>query len=184
MTRRAPAAPRYAVEAPVSSFASVKRLSLALTFQAAVYPVDVRESRVASTCARKVHDPPRTEPSTGKAATTVERSPAVGFQRMFLGSLRPSGLSDEIERRRILLIPGTFDSREKTAKHRPRFLLARAAAHFLASADPSRIRRCGGANCILFFYDATRSATRRWCSMAGCGNRMKAALHYQRSRLP
>lgn len=63
-----------------------------------------------------------------------------------------------------------------------RFLLARAAATFLASADPARIRRCGGTNCILFFYDATKSATRRWCSMAGCGNRMKAALHYQRTK--
>lgn len=64
----------------------------------------------------------------------------------------------------------------------PRFLLARLAADFLAGADPARIRRCGGTNCILFFYDATKSATRRWCSMAGCGNRMKAALHYQRTR--
>ena len=64
-----------------------------------------------------------------------------------------------------------------------RFLLARAAANFLASADPARIRRCGGTNCILFFYDTTKSATRRWCSMAGCGNRMKAAAHYHRTKL-
>jgi predicted RNA-binding Zn ribbon-like protein len=64
----------------------------------------------------------------------------------------------------------------------PRFLLARAAAEFLAGADPRRIRRCEGTNCILFFYDATKSATRRWCSMAACGNRMKAALHYERKR--
>jgi predicted RNA-binding Zn ribbon-like protein len=63
-----------------------------------------------------------------------------------------------------------------------RFLLARAATTFLSSADPARIRRCGGTNCVLFFYDATKSATRRWCSMAGCGNRMKAALHYQRTK--
>lgn len=64
----------------------------------------------------------------------------------------------------------------------PRFLLARAAATFLASVDPARIRRCEGTNCILFFIDTTRSRTRRWCSMAACGNRMKAALHYQRTR--
>jgi predicted RNA-binding Zn ribbon-like protein len=63
-----------------------------------------------------------------------------------------------------------------------RFVLARAAASFLAMADPTRIRRCGGAKCVLFFYDATKSGTRRWCSMASCGNRMKAALHYQRKR--
>ena len=77
---------------------------------------------------------------------------------------------------------GTF-AVEFEPRHRDaRFLLARAAATFLASADPTRIRRCGGTNCILFFYDATKSATRRWCSMAGCGNRMKAALHYQRTK--
>lgn len=64
----------------------------------------------------------------------------------------------------------------------PRFLVARAAAEFLAKADQERIHRCNGANCILFFYDATKSGTRRWCSMAGCGNRMKASLHYQRKR--
>jgi predicted RNA-binding Zn ribbon-like protein len=64
----------------------------------------------------------------------------------------------------------------------PRFLIARAAATFLATASADRIHRCGGTNCILFFYDATKSGTRRWCSMAGCGNRMKASLHYQRKR--
>ena len=71
-----------------------------------------------------------------------------------------------------------FEPRDPDA----RYLLARAAADFLSAADPSRIRRCGGTNCVLFFYDATKSATRRWCSMAGCGNRMKAALHYQRTK--
>jgi predicted RNA-binding Zn ribbon-like protein len=62
------------------------------------------------------------------------------------------------------------------------FLLARTAAEFFARAEPARIHRCEGTNCVLFFYDVTRSGTRRWCSMAGCGNRMKAALHYQRKK--
>lgn len=64
----------------------------------------------------------------------------------------------------------------------PRYLVARAAAEFLAMADPSRIGSCGGANCILIYYDTTKSRTRRWCSMATCGNRAKAALFYKRSR--
>jgi predicted RNA-binding Zn ribbon-like protein len=62
----------------------------------------------------------------------------------------------------------------------PAFLVAKAAAEFLSSADLSRIRRCEGHGCILVFYDTTRSRTRRWCSMAGCGNRAKAAAHYER----
>lgn len=70
----------------------------------------------------------------------------------------------------------------RVEKHDAVFLIARAAATFLARAEATRIHRCGGTNCVLFFYDETKSGTRRWCSMAGCGNRMKAALHYQRKR--
>ncbi|HEX7150353.1 MAG TPA: ABATE domain-containing protein [Thermoanaerobaculia bacterium] len=64
----------------------------------------------------------------------------------------------------------------------PLFLIARAAAEFFSSAEPSYIRQCEGSGCILFFYDTTKSHSRRWCSMAGCGNRMKAAAHYQRKK--
>lgn len=64
----------------------------------------------------------------------------------------------------------------------PRFLVARAAAAFLATAEPHRIHPCHGAGCVLFFYDVTKSGTRRWCSMAGCGNRAKAAEHYRRNK--
>lgn len=52
----------------------------------------------------------------------------------------------------------------------------------LLDADPSRIRRCAHPSCVLHFYDTSPKANRRWCSMAGCGNRAKAARHYQRSR--
>jgi predicted RNA-binding Zn ribbon-like protein len=62
----------------------------------------------------------------------------------------------------------------------PAFLIARAAAEFLSTADLSLVRRCEGAGCILLFHDTTKSHTRRWCSMAGCGNRAKAAAHYAR----
>lgn len=64
----------------------------------------------------------------------------------------------------------------------PLLLIARAAAEFLAEADVSLIRSCGGPDCILLFYDTTKSHTRRWCSMAACGNRSKAAQHYERSK--
>lgn len=50
----------------------------------------------------------------------------------------------------------------------------------LLAEDPTRIRRCGG--CVLHFYDTSQNRRRRWCSMAVCGNRAKAARHYARSR--
>jgi predicted RNA-binding Zn ribbon-like protein len=64
----------------------------------------------------------------------------------------------------------------------PAFLVARATAEFLASADLTLVRRCQGDGCILFFYDTTKSHTRRWCSMATCGNRTKVKAHYVRRR--
>lgn len=65
----------------------------------------------------------------------------------------------------------------------PLFLLGAAAADFLSRHDLSLVKSCGGTGCILLFYDETKSHSRRWCSMAGCGNRMKAALHYRRRKI-
>jgi predicted RNA-binding Zn ribbon-like protein len=64
----------------------------------------------------------------------------------------------------------------------PLFLIASAVAEFLSNEDASLVKTCEGAGCVLLFYDTTKNHTRRWCSMAGCGNRMKAALHYRRQR--
>jgi predicted RNA-binding Zn ribbon-like protein len=50
----------------------------------------------------------------------------------------------------------------------------------LLDRDPSRIRKCAHPDCVLHFYDVSPKANRRWCSMAGCGNRAKAARHYAR----
>lgn len=47
---------------------------------------------------------------------------------------------------------------------------------------PDRIRGCAHPHCVLYFYDTSPKANRRWCSMATCGNRAKAARHYDRSR--
>ena len=52
----------------------------------------------------------------------------------------------------------------------------------LLRRGPGRIRRCAGHGCILHFFDTSKNGTRRWCSMAGCGNRTKAARHYERRR--
>ena len=47
---------------------------------------------------------------------------------------------------------------------------------------PGRLRPCANQACRLFLIDRTRGNTARWCSMAVCGNRMKARRHYQRAR--
>jgi predicted RNA-binding Zn ribbon-like protein len=58
--------------------------------------------------------------------------------------------------------------------------LAEAAAGFLVAADFELVRRCEDTECVLWFYDRTRSHHRRWCSMATCGNRHKVAAFRER----
>lgn len=60
--------------------------------------------------------------------------------------------------------------------------VAAAAAELLATGDRSRLRRCAADGCGRWFYDVSRNGRRRWCSMARCGNRAKAAAHYRRHR--
>lgn len=58
-----------------------------------------------------------------------------------------------------------------------------AADDYLRLLDaPERIRRCAHPDCVLHFFDTSKNGTRRWCSMAGCGNRAKAARHHARGR--
>ncbi|WP_225726546.1 MULTISPECIES: CGNR zinc finger domain-containing protein [unclassified Nocardia] len=59
----------------------------------------------------------------------------------------------------------------------PAWLAADSLLQLLATA-PGRIRQCAHPECVLFFYDTSKNGTRRWHSMATCGNRTKAARHY------
>jgi predicted RNA-binding Zn ribbon-like protein len=61
--------------------------------------------------------------------------------------------------------------------------IADAAAHLLAMEDFTLVRRCESHECILWFFDTTKGHGRRWCSMATCGNRAKAAAFRARSAM-
>lgn len=52
----------------------------------------------------------------------------------------------------------------------------------LRTSSPGRLRPCANPECELFLIDRSKPNTARWCSMAVCGNRMKARRHYQRTR--
>lgn len=52
----------------------------------------------------------------------------------------------------------------------------------LGKHSPGRLRPCANDECRLFLIDRSKANAARWCSMAICGNRMKARRHYQRSR--
>jgi len=52
----------------------------------------------------------------------------------------------------------------------------------LQKSSPGRLRPCGNPECRLFLIDHSKPNSARWCSMAVCGNRMKARRHYDRVR--
>jgi predicted RNA-binding Zn ribbon-like protein len=52
----------------------------------------------------------------------------------------------------------------------------------LQEGSPGRLRACANPECALFLIDRSKANSARWCSMAICGNRMKARRHYQRTR--
>jgi len=52
----------------------------------------------------------------------------------------------------------------------------------LRRTSPGRLRPCANADCRLFLIDRSKPNSARWCSMATCGNRMKARRHYQKAR--
>ena len=64
----------------------------------------------------------------------------------------------------------------------PLWPIARAAADLLTGESAAPVRECGGASCTWLFLDHSRGRSRRWCSMASCGNRAKARRHYHRGR--
>ncbi|PPF87243.1 hypothetical protein C5E07_17960 [Pseudoclavibacter sp. RFBJ3] len=47
---------------------------------------------------------------------------------------------------------------------------------------PGRLRACANHECTQFLVDHSRPGTAKWCSMAVCGNRMKARTHARRSK--
>lgn len=62
------------------------------------------------------------------------------------------------------------------------FPLAEEIAKFICSADFRHIKPCEGGKCTLLFLDQSHRHARRWCSMAICGNRAKAASFAARSK--
>jgi len=64
----------------------------------------------------------------------------------------------------------------------PSLIILADALDLLTSDDVNRLGVCAGEACGWLFIDSTKNHSRRWCSMAGCGNRAKTRRHYQRQR--
>ncbi|KQR00452.1 hypothetical protein ASF72_16545 [Arthrobacter sp. Leaf141] len=68
--------------------------------------------------------------------------------------------------------------------HPDKMISARAAIAWsrVLEEAPGRLRACANDDCNLFLIDRSRPGTAKWCSMATCGNRMKARAHANRKR--
>jgi predicted RNA-binding Zn ribbon-like protein len=65
--------------------------------------------------------------------------------------------------------------------HRTLWPVAHDALALLLDPTP-RIRRCSAEECGWLFIDHSKNKSRRWCSMEGCGSRVKMRRHYARVR--
>lgn len=59
--------------------------------------------------------------------------------------------------------------------------VAQVVAELLVDGNFDLVRQCEHPECVLWFYDRTKAHKRRWCSMALCGNRYKAAQFRKRN---
>ena len=99
------------------------------------------------------------------------------------------GLADELNAvldrgriRRTLAESGPQDDVDVSrSEWLPGWLAADNLLQLLAES-PGRIKQCAHEHCVLWFYDTSKNGTRRWHSMAACGNRAKAARHYAAKR--
>jgi len=87
------------------------------------------------------------------------------------------------QRQELVLERGELRLEPRFEKATPEQLLlpvALSGAELLANADFELVRTCESPDCVLLFYDRTKSHRRRWCSMATCGNRHKVATFRER----
>ncbi|MBI3651569.1 MAG: CGNR zinc finger domain-containing protein [Acidobacteria bacterium] len=92
-------------------------------------------------------------------------------------------LRDQVGYAEIRHRKGVFEKRFQADFTKPLQLLfpvADSACDLLCYGDFSLLKKCESQSCVLHFYDTTKNHSRRWCSMATCGNRFKAAAHNQR----
>jgi len=61
-------------------------------------------------------------------------------------------------------------------------LVAFQVALLISGEAPRLVKRCAGADCVLWFVDRTKAHRRMFCSAAACGNRAKVAAFRERER--
>jgi predicted RNA-binding Zn ribbon-like protein len=107
---------------------------------------------------------------------SVNAEAAFGINRILRACPRVRQLVTEADRPVLV---------ERTATAEPVAMLggiAEAAARLVTTVERARIRPCASPSCGTWFVDTSKGGRRKWCSMAGCGNRQKASVHRSKQR--
>lgn len=96
----------------------------------------------------------------------------------------PRGLSDELDRiaLRPRLVDGSLEWEIDVAEDERLAARALLTWALIEQRLPGRLRACANDECHLFLLDRSNGNRARWCSMATCGNRLKARRHVERAR--
>jgi predicted RNA-binding Zn ribbon-like protein len=122
---------------------------------------------------------------TGSAAEwQTAREVRDELQKVVRGQRKPRSLAPFL--RQVSYLPSLADDGVNWRLAAPAGQAAAARAVLawdtLHRTRPGRLRPCANPECALFLIDHSKPNKARWCSMAVCGNRMKARRHYERSR--
>ncbi|MFF7992248.1 CGNR zinc finger domain-containing protein [Kitasatospora xanthocidica] len=102
-----------------------------------------------------------------------------------LSAAARDGLDAVLAHGRIRRTAGAVGAEDLVETGRPHWLAPWLAADdflTLLGQGPQRVKRCAHEACVLHFFDTSQNGRRRWCRMAVCGNRAKAARHYEKAR--
>lgn len=102
----------------------------------------------------------------GAASQEIPRDAAAVLER---------SIRDALDARELAVVEGrvTWAWRDSLALLLPLHMLSLAVQDFFAPGEASLVKRCAATDCGGLFLDTSRTHRRRWCSMAGCGNRDK-----------
>jgi predicted RNA-binding Zn ribbon-like protein len=152
------------------------------------------DTQVARLVAKATRHPVRAEAAFGLAialraavqrtfaAIAARSDPAEAdlatIQRVYISGLAHARLEERDGRRE-------WEWSDEVAHHLDGLLwpIARSAVELLTRGDPARVKECAGPEgCGWLFYDLSKNASRRWCSMEGCGSQAKMRRYHARRR--
>lgn len=120
------------------------------------------------------------EPVDGSDLHALEDYLAASAQKLVLGTDDERGVSWQWTGRDVPLTDVPPEDLGDALAARIIGAVARSAADLLTSGELERVKVCDAHDCGWFFVDISRNRSRRWCDMAGCGNRDKARRYRER----